>query len=215
MDYHQTVTLARKYMQNFHKDDYSGHDIAHVERVTLLAQRIREQEQQGDELTITLAALLHDVIDDKLTNKDEAVQQLLEFLNTLELDENTQNNILYIIQNLSYRNGKNNNIELSIEGQIVRDADRLDAIGAIGIARAFQFAGHFDEPMWTESPIDNAPAIETIPSLPPSAIRHFYDKLLKLKNLMHTATGRELAQQRHDFMEQFLNQFYSEWHISN
>ncbi|PNZ29501.1 metal-dependent phosphohydrolase [Staphylococcus petrasii] len=215
MDYHRKVTLAREYMQNFHKDDYSGHDIAHVERVTLLAQHIRKQEQQGDELTITLAALLHDVIDDKLTNKDEAVQQLLKFLKTLEIDESTQNHILHIIQNLSYRNGKNNNVELSIEGQIVRDADRLDAIGAIGIARTFQFAGHFDEPMWTASPNDNVPPTETIPSLPPSAIRHFYDKLLKLKDLMHTSTGKEFAQQRHDFMEQFLKQFYSEWHISN
>ncbi|BGE81926.1 HD domain-containing protein [Staphylococcus petrasii] len=215
MEYHQKVTLAREYMQNFHKDDYSGHDIAHVERVTLLAQRIREQEQRGDELTITLATLLHDVIDDKLTNKDEAIQQLLKFLKTLEIDEDTRNHILHIIQNLSYRNGKNNNVELSIEGQIVRDADRLDAIGAIGIARTFQFAGHFDEPMWTASPNDNVPQTETIPSLPPSAIRHFYDKLLKLKDLMHTSTGKELAQQRHDFMEQFLKQFYSEWHISN
>lgn len=213
MEQSQQIKLAHDYMYRFHENDYSGHDIAHVERVTSLVRAIYQSEQQGNESIIILSALLHDVIDDKLTNKEQALDQLKNFLNRIELSKDEQQHILFIIQNLSYRKGNNNNVELSIEGQIVRDADRLDAIGAIGIARTFQFAGHFNEPMWTESPHSNPPTPEDIVTLSPSAIRHFYDKLLKLKDLMHTSTGRKLAQERHDFMKQFLTQFYSEWHL--
>ena len=99
-----------------------------------------------------MSALLHDVIDDKLTDKHHALSELHQFLK-IELDDTVQKNIIFIIKHLSYRNGRNNDVTLPIEGQIVRDADRLDAIGAIGIARTFQFSGHFNEPMWTESPI--------------------------------------------------------------
>lgn len=213
MELNQQINLANDYMRHFHDNDYSGHDIAHIERVTSLAQRIAHSEQQGDITIITLSALLHDVIDDKLTDKSLAIKELKTFFTEIELNEASQQHILHIIQNLSYRNGQNNNVRLSIEGQIVRDADRLDAIGAIGIARTFQFAGHFDEPMWTEAPHKEQPKPNTIFSLPPSAIRHFYDKLLKLTELMHTETGRKLARERHEFMEQFLDQFYKEWHI--
>ncbi|MBK3925262.1 HD domain-containing protein [Staphylococcus haemolyticus] len=213
MDVTRQIESAHRYMKDFHKSDYSGHDVAHVERVTSLAQTISKCEQQGEYLIITLSALLHDVIDDKLTNKANALDCLKTFLKNIRVSSDQQQKIIYIIQHLSYRNGQNNHVDLPIEGQIVRDADRLDAIGAIGIARAFQFSGHFNEPMWTESPHSDIPNIETITNLEPSAIRHFYDKLLKLKDLMHTETGRKLARERHAFMEQFLNQFYKEWHI--
>ena len=99
-----------------------------------------------------MSALLHDVIDDKLTDKHHALSELYQFLK-IKLDDSVQKNIIFIIKHLSYQNGRNNDVTLPIEGQIVRDADRLDAIGAIGIARTFQFSGHFNEPMWTESPI--------------------------------------------------------------
>ena len=213
MEQSQQIKLAQDYMYHFHENDYSGHDIAHVERVTSLARIIYQSEQQGNELIIILSALLHDVIDDKLTNKEQSLNRLKTFLNTIELSKDDQLHILFIIENLSYRQGTNNNVKLTIEGQIVRDADRLDALGAIGIARTFQFAGHFNEPMWTELPYSSPPNLEDIVTLPPSAIRHFYDKLLKLKDLMHTSTGHKLAQERHDFMKQFLTQFYSEWHL--
>lgn len=213
MKVQQQIKLAYNYMKEFHISDYSGHDIAHVERVTSLAQIITKNEQQGDYLIITLSALLHDVIDDKLTDKAIALNQLKTFLEHIEVTPTQQQSIIYIIEHMSYRNGRNNEVALSIEGQIVRDADRLDAIGAIGIARTFQFAGHFNEPMWTESPHSEPPNTDSIPNLAPSAIRHFYDKLLKLKALMLTKTGRQLAEERHAFMEQFLTQFYKEWHI--
>ena len=103
---------------------------------------------------------------------------------------------------------------MSIDGKIVRDADRLDALGAIGIARTFQFAGHFGEPMWTEMnmPFESIQMNE-IDKYDASAIKHFYEKLLKLKDLMHTSTGMQLAEERHTFMIQFLKQFLNEWNF--
>lgn len=115
---------------------------------------------------------------------------------------------------MNYRGGKNNSIKLSAEGQIVRDADRLDAIGAIGIARTFQFASHYGEPMWTEHEISFKDLkIEQIEHFDNSVIKHFYEKLLKLKDLMHTPTGRKLAEERHQFMLLFLKQFLKEWNF--
>ncbi|MGW9856123.1 uncharacterized protein ACUXIR_000558 [Staphylococcus hominis] len=214
MKQEQQISLAKEYMYQFHKNDYSGHDIAHIKRVTSLAKYIAKQEHQGDFLTIVLSALLHDVIDNKLTDKKHALRELNRFFKEIELEDTVQKHVIFIIKHLSYSNGKNDDIQLSIEGQIVRDADRLDAIGAIGIARAFQFSGHFNELMWTESPHSSVPSEDEIVNLPPSAIRHFYDKLLKLKSLMHTPTGYRLAKERHEFMKAFLTQFYNEWHVA-
>lgn len=100
----------------------------------------------------------------------------------------------------------------TIEAQIVQDADRLDAMGAIGIARTFQFAGHFNEPMWTGThSLTEMQQLSNIDAVPPSAIKHFFEKLLKLQDLMNTPVAKDMAQQRHDFMESFLQQFFAEW----
>lgn len=206
------LDLCRQYMLDFHAHDYSGHDIAHVERVTSLALKIAKAEQCQRIDIVEIASLLHDTVDSKLTTSDAATIKLEKFLYSINLDTLTINEIIFIIKHLSYRNGENNQIPLSLEGQIVRDADRLDAIGAIGIARAFQFAGHFNEPMWTELPTSSIPSADEITTFEPSAIRHFYDKLLKLKDLMHTETARNIAIQRHDFMKQFINQFFDDWY---
>lgn len=208
------ISKAQDYMTSFHCDDTTGHDVAHVKRVTRLAKYIAMNEQQGHLLTIQLASILHDTIDEKLTNTKEAKIKLVQFLNHLELDYTLQQNILHIIEHISYKNGKNDHIQLSIEGQIVRDADRLDAIGAIGIARTFQFAGYFGEPMWIEHQsynIDesNQPYFDW----EPSAIKHFYEKLFKLKSLMHTQTAKNLAQQRHEFMKNYVDTFFKEWYF--
>ncbi|RZH99738.1 HD domain-containing protein, partial [Staphylococcus condimenti] len=105
--------------------------------------------------------------------------------------------------------------EMSREGYIVRDADRLDAIGAIGIARTFQFAGHFNEPMWVGEIPDNISGEYDLDDYSPSAIKHFYDKLFKLKDLMHTETAQAIAEERHRFMEYFVAQFFKEWDFTN
>ena len=150
---------------------------------------------------IELSSILHDTIDPKLVNEQQAKDTLIEFLNNIELSIDDQNHVIHIIENMSYKNGSNNHIELSTEGQIVRDADRLDAIGAIGIARTFQFAGYFNEPMWTEAKVPDDFSDHTLTQLPPSAIKHFYEKLFKLKDLMHTKTAKHIATQRHEFMK--------------
>ncbi|MCE7783052.1 HD domain-containing protein [Staphylococcus xylosus] len=201
-------------MTHFHKNDATGHDIAHVNRVVKMATYISKQEQAGDLLTIQLASLLHDTVDTKLTNTQKALQNLKNFLTNLQLAPEQLQHILYIIENISYKNGQNNLVSLSIEGQIVRDADRLDAIGAIGIARTFQFSGHFKESMWKEHATKNINEVDAslYSEWSPSAIKHFYEKLFKLKDLMHTTTAKQIAQERHQYMQQFVEQFFNEWY---
>jgi len=210
------IKHACNYMKMVHKDDHTGHDIAHVERVHTLAKYITLNEGLVHTTIIELAALLHDTVDSKITNEQQAYDKLSTFLETIDLTQDDIQHVLHIIQNMSYRGGKNNQATLSIEGQIVRDADRLDALGAIGIARTFQFAGYFGEPMWTESNVPfESLHTDNIEAFDPSAIKHFYEKLLKLKSLMHTSTGRKLAEERHHFMLQFLKQFLHEWNFNN
>lgn len=214
MNHTDILNQANEYMTQFHKHDATGHDIAHVNRVVKMATYISEQEQVGDLLTIQLASLLHDTVDTKLTNTHKALQYLKDFLTNLQLAPEHLQHILYIIEHISYKNGQNNDVTLSIEGQIVRDADRLDAIGAIGIARTFQFSGHFKEPMWLEHNTKNINEVDAsfYSEWSPSAIRHFYEKLFKLKDLMHTTTAKQIAQQRHKYMQQFVEQFFDEWY---
>ncbi|MQH70282.1 HD domain-containing protein, partial [Escherichia coli] len=133
--------------------------------------------------------LLHDTVDEKVVDANKLYVELKSFLSSLSLSTEDQEHILFIINNMSYRNGKNDYVTLSLEGQIVRDADRLDAIGAIGVARTFQFAGHFGEPMWTEHMSLDKINDDLVEQLPPSAIKHFFEKLLKLESLMHTDTA--------------------------
>lgn len=205
------ISAAKKYMESIHQNDYTGHDIAHVYRVTALAKSIAENEGVNDTLVIELACLLHDTVDEKVVDANKQYVELKSFLSSLSLSTEDQEHILFIINNMSYRNGKNDHVTLSLEGQIVRDADRLDAIGAIGVARTFQFAGHFGEPMWTEHMSLDKINDDLVEQLPPSAIKHFFGKLLKLESLMHTDTAKMIAKERQDFMMMYLKQFFTEW----
>lgn len=196
MNQYQQLKSAEQYMKDFHQTDHTGHDINHVMRVVKMALFISEQEGYGNPYIIQMAALLHDTVDTKLTDETAAENQLIDFLNRIEVS------------------GQDQEIPLSKEGYIVRDADRLDAIGAIGIARTFQFAGHFDEPMWQGPIPDSISSDNELENYDPSAIKHFYDKLFKLKDLMHTETASEIAQERHRFMEFFVAQFFNEWQFT-
>ncbi|KRG09554.1 HD domain-containing protein [Staphylococcus sp. NAM3COL9] len=216
MNTQEIVNSAQIYMKSFHENDTTGHDVAHVLRVVKMAKHIAQQEQVGNLLTIQLASLLHDTVDAKLTDASKAKHKLRQFLTQLHIPIQQQDAILHIIEHMSYNNGENNDISISLEGQIVRDADRLDALGAIGIARTFQFAGHFEEPMWIEGENHDNLSNKEIDNdaLPASAIKHFYEKLFKLKDLMHTPTAKRLAQQRHEYMEVFITQFFNEWYFN-
>lgn len=201
------IEKGMEFVKNLMAGDASGHDWFHTLRVLRTAETIAREETKSKEIdmeAVQLIALLHDVDDRKLSpltheNLDNARNFLNE--NGVELDKTEL--ILESIRNLSFK-CTGSTVPASIEGRIVQDADRLDAIGAIGIARAFAFGGSRGREMYDpEEPPYSKPDGHTI--------NHFYEKLLLLKDLMNTETGKAMAAHRHGYMEQFLEEFYKEW----
>jgi len=191
----------------------AGHDWFHIERVFKTAQNINQKEH-GDELVVAFAALLHDIADPKFNNGDEDLgpNMAANFLKSINIDQNTIDHVKLIIQNMSFKNSFDGDRFSSKEMQIVQDADRLDAIGAIGIARAFTYGGFknrvlYDPAIKPEQHISK----ETYKNTTAPTINHFYEKLLLLKDMMNTQAGKDIAQERHHFMLQYLDHFYSEW----
>jgi len=193
----------------------AGHDWYHIERVWKLSKKIAETEDCNHNV-VELSALLHDIADPKFHNGDETIAPKIarEFLEEQQVPEDVIEKVLFIIKNISFKNRAEAPAELPIELKIVQDADRIDAIGAIGIGRTFNFGGFKNNPMYDP---------EVQPSLNMSkdeykksngtTINHFYEKLLLLKDLMNTDKGKEIAQQRHDYMLGFLDQFFKEWNV--
>lgn len=190
-----------------------GHDWFHTQRVYKTALAIAEQEK-ADLQTVALAALLHDIADSKFHDGDESIgpKKAEEFLLDQKLDSAAIDAVVNIIKHMSFKNSLEENTYDSLELHVVRDADRLDAIGAIGIARAFNYGGFKNRALYDPqiTPKLNMSKEEYKKSAAPT-INHFYEKLLLLKDLMHTKTGRQMAAGRHEFMENFLSQFYAEW----
>lgn len=191
----------------------AGHDWFHIERVYKSAKHINLREK-GDPLVVALAALLHDIADSKFNNGDEEIGPRIagDFMRSLGLAEELVIHVQQIIRNLSYKASLGELNFHSRELDIVQDADRLDAIGAIGIARAFTYGGFKNRVMYDpEIAPDLNMSKEAYKNTTAPTINHFYEKLLRLKDLMKTATGREIAESRHVFMQQYLDQFYKEW----
>ena len=190
-----------------------GHDWFHIERVYNNALSILEKEN-GDVVVVKLAALLHDIADSKFHQGDDTIGPRIarEFLESQKVDEKTIEQVVNIIENISYKGGAVDGPFHSQELEIVQDADRLDAIGAIGIARTFNYGGFKNRPLYNPAiaPKMNMTPQEYKNSTAPT-VNHFYEKLLLLKDLMNTETGKQMAQKRHRFMETFLSQFYGEW----
>lgn len=194
----------------------SGHDWFHIERVWKLSLRIHEKEG-GDKLVIELASLLHDIADPKFHNGDEtlATKIVTEFLTEQKVDSEIIEKVIFIIENMSFKNRNDAPKDLPLELKIVQDADRLDAIGAIGIARTFNFGGYKNnlmyhpdiEPKLNQSKEDYKKSNGT-------TINHFYEKLLLLKDLFNTKTAKEIGEERHQVMLHFLDQFYREWNVT-
>jgi uncharacterized protein len=190
----------------------AGHDWSHVKRVWTNAKHIAQFEQVNT-LVVEIAALLHDIADSKFHQGDETIgpKKAREFLESIQVDENIIQHVILIIQHISFKGG---NFELefsSPELLVVQDADRLDAIGAIGIARAFHYGGFKNREIFNPAiqPKLNMNREEYKNDTGPT-INHFYEKLLLLKDRMNTQTGKELAEQRHQFMQNFLDQFHDE-----
>jgi len=191
-----------------------GHDWYHIERVWNTARYIREQEGSGDLLTIELAALLHDISDAKFNGGDDEIGSRMasEFLLEQGVDREILEHVQAIIKHVSYKGGFSQDQISTIEFHIVQDADRLDAIGAVGIARAFNYGGFKNRPIHSpEMPLQEYKNSKAYHKSDAPTINHFYEKLLKLKDLMNTSTGLKMAEERHNYMLDFLDRFYREW----
>ncbi len=201
---------TESYMQNHFQDEGSGHDWWHIYRVRNVALKLAEIEG-GNKFIIEMAALLHDLDDWKLNGESE-VSKTKRWLDDLGILISEKNKILEIIGQVSFKWAGVSNKAISIEAKLVQDADRLDAIGAIGIARTFAYGGSkgrlIYHPEIKPEMHDNFEEYKrnTAPS-----INHFYEKLLLLKNLLNTNSAKKMAEERHRFMEDFLTQFYAEW----
>ena len=211
MKQQEQLKRMEQYAKRVLDSDTSGHDWSHIERVVNTTKTIAKAE--GADLFICeAAALLHDVIDDKIIQDPaDALKELKKILTSIEVTPEKIEAIVSIITRMSFKNHQENE-ELSLEGKVVQDADRLDAIGAIGIARVMCYSGSTGRPI-------HKPEMKPRENLTPeeyrngesTAIMHFYEKLLKLKDLMNTKYGNELAKGRHEFLELYLDQFYAEW----
>ncbi|MFD2445768.1 HD domain-containing protein [Bacillus sp. CGMCC 1.16607] len=193
-------------------NDSTGHDWFHVDRVRNNALHIYEQEQKGDRFIIEMAALLHDISDEKLNESKEEGQQILQsLLEGLQLPNEITTRVKEIIDSISFSGGEKKELT-SWEAKIVQDADRLDAIGAIGIARTFAYGGKKGQPLYhPDFEVRENMSIEEYRNGKSSSIHHFYEKLLLLKDRLNTESAKSIAEKRHAYMEEFLSQFYQEW----
>lgn len=202
----KTIEKAKEIFAN----EFSGHDFWHTLRVYNVAKVIAEQEKCDIEI-VCLAALLHDFDDAKITNSTTKLENATKWLNENNYPQDRINWIKEIINAISFK-GIDTKVPDTIEGKIVQDADRLDAVGAIGIARTFAYGGSIGRKMWNpnEHYIENMTE-EEYKKNKGNTINHFYEKLLKLKDMMNTDTARKIAEHRHFYMEKFLEEFFEEW----
>ena len=214
----QTIAFVKETL----KGAEGGHDWFHIQRVFNNALLIAKDEKV-DIQVVSLGALLHDIADAKFHEGDESIGPKLarEFLLSIKMDSSVIDHVVLIIENISFKSGLKNSGESKVEErfdsrelQVVQDADRLDAIGAIGIARAFNYGGFKNRELYNPEISPNLRMDkETYKNSKAPTINHFYEKLLLLKDKMNTSTGKKLAEERHRFMLDYLEQFYREWNV--
>lgn len=205
----KTITFVKKELKNAE----GGHDWFHIERVYKNAMHILKTEE-ANHLVVALGALLHDIADSKFHDGDETIgpKKATEFLISENVSSTTIQHVVQIIKNISFKGGNTTQKFHSKELDIVQDADRLDALGAIGIARTFNYGGFKNRTIYNPEIKPNATmSPEAYKASNAPTINHFYEKLLLLKDRMNTETGKRIAAERHVFMETFLQQFYAEW----
>ncbi|WP_019037180.1 HD domain-containing protein [Psychroflexus tropicus] len=213
MDTDQIILNTKSFVQDKLKNAEGGHDWFHILRVYNNALHILKSEE-ADALIVQLSSLLHDIADSKFHDGDESIGPRVaqNFLESQSVKPNIIDHVINIIKNVSYKGGHNTSSFHSVELDIVQDADRLDAIGAIGIARTFNFGGFKNNPIYDPDvpPKSNQSKKEYKKSNSPT-INHFYEKLLLLKDKINTKSALKIAEKRHAFMEDYLEQFYAEW----
>lgn len=207
------AVIAKEVKEKLAKEG-SGHDWWHVYRVWGMAKRIGGREEDANMLIVNLSALLHDIADWKLHGGDESVGPRVarEILQKYAVNEETISQVCKIIMEISFKGARVASRPSTLEGMVVQDADRLDAIGAIGIGRAFAYGGNMGRLIYDPSikPVMHVSKEEYVYNNSTS-INHFYEKLLLLQDLMNTKTAKKIAKGRHKFMEQFLDRFFKEW----
>ena len=210
----EVLSKTIEYIKEVFSGEASGHDWWHIYRVWNLSKHILRTEK-ADSFIVEMASLLHDLDDWKLSkNNSEEPEKTIAWLNKFDLDISDKNHIVEIVKNVSFKGANTQNNISSIEGKIVQDADRLDAIGAIGIARTFAYGGNKNREMYnpkTKPSLHNS--FDEYKTNQSHTINHFYEKLLLLKDKMNTETAKQLAISRHNLMQQFLNDFYTEWNF--
>jgi len=212
MNQNDIIQKTSEYIKQEFSADSSGHDWWHIYRVWKNAVTIGKLEN-ADMFVVELAALLHDLDDWKFNaSEDETPHRAMEWMRKCEVDPRVIEQVREIIMNVSYKGAGVENKMKSLEGFIVQDADRLDAIGAIGIGRAFAYGGYKDRPMYDPETSNNMHAsFEEYKNSKSATINHFYEKLLLLKDMMNTPAAKRIAEQRHQVMLIFLDQFMNEW----
>lgn len=198
MDQTQILIQTQQFIRNEFLGETTGHDYYHIKRVVEMAKKIASEEK-ANLFLVEISAWLHDLGDYKLHDGvDKSTEMISEFLVSQKMDNETIQQVLEIVSQVSFSKG---NQPTTLEAKIVQDADRLDAIGAIGLARTFAYGGHKNHEIYNPEKPEN------------TSIQHFYDKLLKLKDLMNTPTAQNIAKTRHQYLEEFLEKFYEEWNF--
>jgi uncharacterized protein len=209
----QHIQRTENFVKQTLESAEGGHDWFHIERVYKNALLISKNEHVND-YVVALGALLHDIADSKFHNGDESVgpRKAREFLFGINVDSVAIEHVVNIIENISFKGGNITPSFSSRELDVVQDADRLDALGAIGIARTFNYGGYKNRKLYDPSiQPDLNMTKEVYKASNAPTINHFYEKLLLLKDRMNTKTGKQIALNRHNYMEDFLQQFYAEW----
>ena len=207
------ISNTIQFVQTELKNIESGHDWFHIERV-LKNSLLIAKEQPCNLLIVQLGALLHDIADSKFNDGNENIGPILakNFLLSQNVEKLIIDQVVYIIENISFKGGNFDRNKTTIELEIVQDADRLDAIGAIGIARTFNYGGFKNRTIYNPEIAPNLEMTkEEYKNTTAPTINHFYEKLLLLKNKMNTDSGKKIAEKRHQYMEQYLEQFFLEW----
>ncbi len=209
----QIIQKTVEFVKHTLHDAEGGHDWWHVYRVWKTAIHIASIEK-ADMLVVELGALLHDIADSKFHQGNEEIgpAKARTFLQALGVEEMIINHVVNIIANISFKGGKVQQQFKSPELDVIQDADRLDALGAIGIARTFNYGGHKGRAIYDPGIKPNLQLTkEEYKNSTAPTLNHFYEKLLLLKDLMNTETGKQMAEKRHEFMVAYLDQFYNEW----
>lgn len=210
----ETLTKTQEYIKSILKDEFTGHDYYHAIRVKNVANKILQKEG-GNKFVVSMASLLHDVVDDKIQDSlDSSCQKFDEFFNSLNINKETKEEILYIINNMSFSKMLSNKVNITKELAIVSDADKIDSLGAIGIARTFAYGSKVGNKIYDP---------EILPEInltqeeykrkgrKTTSLNHFDEKLLKLDKYLLTETGKEIAGERIEFVKVFKERFLEEW----